>query len=133
MGNIPIKVELVGLLPEFYRLCTKCQPMDYLGAAGVDYIGDQMSDYPEPILTEQKKLADLYYRLSEDFGNRVRLVPVELTSLRGVWLSLRHRLKNAPSLVIEGKRIVHGQLAYEEIKRAVQEELDQTQSGRRWN
>jgi hypothetical protein len=98
----------------------------------VDYINDQLADYPQAILGEQKKLADLYHRLREDFGSRVRLVPVELTSFRGMWLSLRHGLKNAPSLVIEGKRIVQGQLVYEEIRRAIQEELDQTQSGWRW-
>lgn len=126
MSQSVITVELVGLLPEVYRLCTKCQPMDYLGAAGVDYIGEQLADYPEPILTEQKKLADLYYRLREDFGDHVRLVPVELTSLRGMWLSLRHGLKNAPSLVIGGQQVVQGEIQYGEIKRTIQEELDKT-------
>src|SRR5918995_3059331 len=110
MANAPITVELIGLLPEVYRLCTKCQPMDYLGAAGVDYINDQLADYPQAILGEQKKLADLYHRLREDFGSRVRLVPVELTSFRGMWLSLRHGLKNAPSLVIGGQRVVQGEM-----------------------
>jgi hypothetical protein len=131
MARDQVTVELLGLLPEVYRLCTKCQPIDYLGAAGVDYISDQMADYPEAILTEQKKLADLYYRLREDFGSSVRLVPVELTSFRGMWLSLRHGLKNAPSLVIGRKRIVQAQFVYEEIRRAIQEELDQTQSVQR--
>ena len=119
----PVTVELVGLLPEVYKLCTKCQPLDYLEFAGVNYLDEQVAAYPEPVLAEQKMLLDLYNRLKKDFADRVRLIPVGLMSFRGIWLSISHGLKNAPFVVIEGKRIVHGQIPYEEIKRIVQEEL----------
>jgi hypothetical protein len=123
MSERLISIELVGLLPEVYKLCTKCQPLDYLRLAGVNYLDEQLAAYPQPVLAEQKMLFDLYNRLKKDFGGRVRLILVGLMSFRGMWLSISCGLKNAPFVVIEGKRIVQGQSHYEEIKRIVQEEL----------
>jgi hypothetical protein len=119
----PVTVELVGLLPEVYKLCTKCQPLDYLDFVGIHYLDQQLAAYPKPILAEQKMLFDLCERLKRDFADQVRLIPVALMSFRGIWLSLRCSLKNAPFVVIEGRRIIQAQIQYEEIKRIVQAEL----------
>jgi hypothetical protein len=124
MSERLISIELVGLLPEVYKLCTKCQPLDYLEFAGVNYLDEQLAAYPEEILAEQKRLLDLYYRVTEDFAGQVRLIPVGLMSFRGLWLCMRYGLKNTPSLVIGRRRILHGQLPYNEIKRVIDEELD---------
>ncbi len=121
-----VTIELLGLLPEVYKLCTKCQPLDYLKLAKVNYVEDELLAYPEAILIEQKRLWNLYNRLTKDFSGCARLVPVGLMSFRGMWLSLRHGLKNAPSLVIGGKRIVLAKLPYDEIKRIIPEELEKT-------
>jgi|SRR5918996_4621577 hypothetical protein len=125
MSERLISIELVGLLPEVYKVCTKCQPLDYLGLARLNYLDEQLAAYPEEILAEQKRLLDLYRRMAEDFAGRVRLAPVALMSFRGLWLSMRHGLKNTPSLVIGGRRILHGQVPYNEIKRVIEGELDQ--------
>ncbi len=126
MAKRVVTIELLGLLPEVYKLCTKCQPLDYLKLVKASYIEDELSTYPEAILAEQKRLWTLYNHMTEDFGDCARLVPVGLTSFRGMWLSLRHGLKNAPSLVIGGKRIVLAQLPYDDIKRIIREELVKT-------
>jgi hypothetical protein len=62
-------------------------------------------------------------RLLQDFGDRIYPQSVMLTSGRGLWLSLRHRLGNDLSLVLNGKRAVPADAAYEVIKAAIQEEL----------
>jgi hypothetical protein len=122
MGNDRVKVELVGLLPEFYRICTKCQPVDYLLLGGTDYISEQMADYPPEVLEEQKKLFDLYQRLTHDFAGAVVPVPVNLLSLRGLWLSLRYKLGKRGAVVIGGKRVLTADLPYEVIREAIKEE-----------
>jgi hypothetical protein len=127
MRNVPIKVELIGLLPEVYRVCVKCQPMDYLSLGGVDYVSEQLAGYPEEIRVEQKKLLDLYHRLQRDFPGAVLPVPIGLMSPRGLWLSLRHRFGNGPKLLIGGTRVLSADRPYEEIKRTIEEEL--TKSG----
>ncbi|MBI4526330.1 MAG: hypothetical protein HY695_21230 [Deltaproteobacteria bacterium] len=126
---MPLSVELVGLLPEVYKVCTKCQPLDYLGFAGVDYVSEQLAAYPEQIQIEQKGLLDLYHRLGEDFAGSVIPVPVGLMSFRGMWLSIRYGLKNAPAVIIEKKRVIQGQLIYDRIKLAIEEELEKRDGG----
>lgn len=132
MKNVSIRVELIGLMPEVYKVCTKCQPMDYLSLAGVDYLAEQVADYPQEILKEQKRLLELYDRLAKDFSSAVLLVPVGLISVRGLWLSIRHRLRNRPAVIIGGRRALPGDLPYENIRLAIEEELaksDYTERG----
>ncbi len=119
---MPIKVELVGLLPAFYKACTKCQPIDYLVLGRTSYLSEQAADYPPEILEEQNKLYDLYKRLIQDFSNAVVCVPVDLLSARGLWLSVRHELHGGPAVVIAGKRALPADSPYEVIKQIVNKE-----------
>ncbi len=112
MANNLVRVELVGLLPEFYRVCTKCQPVDYLLLGGTDYIAKQMAEYPPEVLEEQRKLFYLYERLTHDFAGAVVPVPVNLLSLRGLWLSLWYRVGRKGAVVISGKRVLDADLPY---------------------
>lgn len=125
MEREPIKVELVGLLPAFYRVCTKCQPMDYLLLGGANYLSEQVAGYPPEILEEQKRLYDLYERLIHDFSSAVVPIPVDLLSLRGLWLSLRCKLGKEAAVVIRGKRALRADLPYDVIRQAIKEESNQ--------
>jgi hypothetical protein len=84
MERNPVTVELVGLLPAFYRVCTKCQLVDYLSFGEADYLSEQLADYPWEVLDEQKKLYDLYQTLVCDFSGFVKAIPVDLLSPRGL-------------------------------------------------
>jgi hypothetical protein len=52
-------------------------------------------------------------------------------SLRGLWLSLRHRLGNEFSIVINGRKVIKGDSKYEAIREAIEEELREIREGRR--
>lgn len=123
MKNKPLRVELIGLLPALYRVCTTCQPVDYLSLSGIDYIAEQLAGYPRDVVEEQKKLYELCDRLGKDFGGAVATVPVTLMSLRGLWLSLRHNLKKGPAVIINGERVLSGELSYDPIKELIEKEL----------
>lgn len=132
MKGAPLKIEIVGRLPVFYRACTKCQPLDYLQLSGADYISKQLAGYPPEVVAEQNRIYDLYERLVRDFSGAALLVPIELLSPRGLWLSFRYRLGKEPAVVIGGKRVLSADRPYEEIKRTVERQLtksDYTEGG----
>lgn len=124
MENLPVRVELVALLPAFYRVCTKCQPIDYLLLGGANYLSEQVADYPPEVLEEQEKLHDLYEHLVRDFSGAVLPIPVDLLSLRGLWLSIRYRVGKGPAVVIGGKRVLRADLPYDVIRQTIKEETD---------
>ena len=117
----PVRVEFVGLLPETLGTCMAhyCMP----GAVGKPDIDAQLREYPPEIQAIHDKAVSLYDRLVQDFGDKIYPQSVMLTSGRGLWLSLRHRLKNDLSLVINGRRVVPADIAYDVIKGAIREEL----------
>ncbi|MFQ6058189.1 MAG: hypothetical protein ACE5MB_04815 [Anaerolineae bacterium] len=119
----PIRVEFVGLLPTLFNFCAPCCTTDHMKKCGVDYISDQMADYPPEALAVQERAAELYAKLMSDFGDRILPVAVGLTTLRGLLLSLRHRLGNDLAIVINGRRVISGQADYETLKRVIREEM----------
>ena len=117
----PVRVEFVGLLPEVLRTCMAhyCVP----GQVGKLDVEAQLRDYPSEIQALHHQAVALCEQLLQDFGDQIAPQSVMLTSGRGLWLSLRHRLRNGLSLVINGKRTLPADVAYEVIKAAIQEEL----------
>ena len=117
----PVRVEFVGLLPETLRTCMAhyCVP----GALGRPDVEAQLREYPPAIQAIHRQAVSLCERLLEEFGDRIYPRSVMLTSGRGLWLSLRHRLKNDLSLVINGTRAVPAMVGYEAIRAVIQEEL----------
>jgi hypothetical protein len=117
----PVRVEFVGLLPETLRTCMAhyCVP----GPVGKPDIEAQLCEYPPAIQAMHHQAVSLCERLMQDFGERISPQSVMLTSGRGLWLSLRHRLNNDLSLVINGTRVVPAAAGYELVKAAIQEEL----------
>jgi hypothetical protein len=117
----PLPVEFVGLLPEVLRTCLAhyCVP----GPVGKPDIEAQLREYPPEIQAIHHQAVSLCARLMQDFRDRISPQSVMLTSGRGLWLSLRHGLKNDLSLVINGKRVVPADADYDVVRAAIQEEL----------
>jgi len=93
------------------------------GPIGQPDIAAQLRDYPPEIQAIHHQAVSLCARLRQDFGDRISPQSVMLTSGRGLWLSLRHGLKNDLSLVINGKRVVPADADYDVVRAAIQEEL----------
>ena len=120
-----VKVEFVGLLPTFFNMCAPCCTTDYVKRCGVDHEAEQLSEYPPEAVATQDKASELYARLMRDFGEGILPIAVGLTSPRGLWLSLRHRLGRDLNLVINGHRVLSGDVDYEIIKQVIQDELEE--------
>jgi hypothetical protein len=70
----------------------------------------------------QDRAAETAYRLREEFGPLVIAKPVGLDTFRGLWLSLKHRLRNDLHVVINARRVVLGSADYEVLRKAIDEE-----------
>ncbi len=114
---------MVGLLPTLFNMCANCCTTDTMGACGIDLVADQMRDYPPEVVETNHRAAELYSRLLQEYGGAVIPLAVSTTSLRGLWLSLRHRLSSGFSIVVNGRRVVAGIADYDELKRAIEQEL----------
>lgn len=114
-ANLPLTVELVGLWPEYYQLCPKGAAL--MGCA-IEGIKSQTQDYPGQMQEDGRLLQELYAALLRDFGERVRPVSVSYTSGRGLWLSLRYRLRgSSPTVIVDG--LVAPATDYEAVQAAV--------------
>lgn len=118
-----VRVEFVGLLPTFFSTCAPCCSMDYMMACGVDTKTDQLEEYPQDIVETQTRMSQLFVKLIQDYGSLVQPKIVDVTSLRGLWLSLRHGLGRDLAVVVQGKSVLKGNFDYGELKRAVGREL----------
>lgn len=72
----------------------------------------------------QDRAAEMAYRLRQDFGPLVIAKPVGLDTLRGLWLSVKHWLRNDLHVVINGTRVVPGSAEYEVIRTAIEQETN---------
>jgi hypothetical protein len=117
----PVRVEFVGLLPETLRTCMAhyCVP----GPVARADIDAQLRDYPPEIQAIHHTAVSLCERLMQDFGEQIYPQSVMLTSGRGLWLSLRHRMRSDLSVVINGRRVVPAAAGYGAVKAAIQEAL----------
>ncbi len=119
----PIRIEMVGLLPTLFSMCANCCTTDTMGICGSDLVADQMCDYPPEVVETNLRAAELYIRLLKDYSGIVIPLAISTTSLRGLWLSLRHRLSPGFSVIVNGHQVVAGKVDYDELKRAIEQEL----------
>lgn len=122
-GARPLVVELVGLFPLFYKLCPK--GFDWRTGCALEWPEDQLGDYPPEVQAQGRLLQDLVPRLVAEFGSRVRPVSVPLTSIRGIWLSLRYGIRTGEVVVVAGRRAVRADRGYEAVRAAVAQALQQ--------
>ncbi|HEX6989570.1 MAG TPA: hypothetical protein VF282_08880 [Bacillota bacterium] len=112
-----LKVELVGLFPDFYRLCPR--GCDWMKGGGLNVDADQLRDYPPAVQEAGRKLQEIYESLMRDFHDVVVPVSVGLLSARGFWLALRHRLDSRQMYVIVGERAIPVSAGYGTVQAAV--------------
>lgn len=112
-----VRVELVGMLPELYRICPKGSALCALEPGEA-----QMGEYPQEVLANQAACVEIYNRLLGEFGGRAVPISVSTMSLRGLWLSFKHRLGQQLTVVV-GADAIPLEAGYERVRSAVRSAL----------
>lgn len=82
-----------------------------------------MAEYPSDVVEQQRLAEEVAQALWEEFGAGVRVESVLLTSPRGLWLSLRHRLGRDPAAVVDGRGPIPLSRGYAAVRGAVSASL----------
>lgn len=115
-------MEVLGFLPTLFSSKCKvfCNPT---GVVGIRSFDQQLQEYPERIRKNQERIAQIFESIVSDFPGRLLVKVVNPTSARGLWLTLKHRVKDGLWLVVEGRRVLDAYSEYASIKREVASEV----------
>jgi hypothetical protein len=102
----PLRVELVGLVPTLFATCARGRGIDPVALCGPTAADEQLAEYDDATLAEHDTAVAAVAAVAERFGGRVQPTLVGVTSPRGAWLALRHRLPAGLHAVVGGRRVV---------------------------
>ncbi|MEM2541538.1 MAG: hypothetical protein QXX13_09770 [Candidatus Methanomethylicia archaeon] len=119
---LQIKVEILSIFPTFYSICRNCQPL--LPASGLFIANNVLKDYPNDMKESYRKICDLALSLVNYFGDKIRISATDVFTPKGLWKSLRYRVKQYPVFIINGKHKIVGIPSFEEIKTIIMNELN---------
>lgn len=123
--NIPLKIEIIGLLPTFFGHCPHC---DYVAdRMKVHLRKDQVDDYPPNVIEENHRISETVLSILEDFPGKAQVEVINTASPAGVWKSVKHRLRNNTAFIVNGRKIGENIPDYSEIKPILESELERLQ------
>lgn len=102
MTQNPVAIEVVTCTPTTFIQCWGCETAFGLGDLTTKIHNEQLNAFPDEWKREAAILAGWTQRLRQRFGRRVRVRLVDAMSLRGFWLTLRHKIHRYPVFIIGG-------------------------------
>jgi hypothetical protein len=88
--------------------CRACEV--FLNEAGFSKKVSQQEvhEYPQELFQESERLSHLLGELKQLYKHRVLIKLVDVKSFLGVYKSLRHRIREYPTFIVEGKEAYTG-------------------------
>ncbi|MEM4302612.1 MAG: hypothetical protein QXQ70_01805 [Candidatus Caldarchaeum sp.] len=123
----PIKVEVYEIYPVTLGHCPHYNLLSAeMYAAGAEFceLSTQAAEYPDDVLQNHSKAAEVVRFLKQSFKGRRMNVEVEMVNLispMGFLKSLRHRIWRRPAVVVDGKKVSDGFIDWDGLKLAVEE------------
>lgn len=116
-----VKVEILSFFPTFYSICKGCQLA--ISASGFHLTSEMFKEYPDNMKESYKEICNLAFNLSNYFGNHIKISAIDISTPKGIWKSLRYKIKKYPAFIINGKYKIIGIPSFEEIKEIIIDEL----------
>ena len=100
----PLSVQVIAYAPTIFRHCQHCE-VAFAGLGFGERIHrDEARDaLPPDLLDDFQRVSDWVHRLLERHGPKVRVSVVDAASIEGVWTSLRHRVRQFPTVIVDGQ------------------------------
>jgi hypothetical protein len=123
----PLLIDVIVQIPTTFVQCSGCELLFGLSGMSSTFHNEQLNAYPEDLREEAAALVAWTRHLRERFGRRVQVRLVDAMSVRGVWLSLRHRVRRYPAFIVGG-RVVQIGLDQGKLDAAITATLEPTSS-----
>ena len=116
-----LRLDVLSLVPVLYKQCAHCQTIYGQADMGETMQSEQLREYPADILEDHLRLSDWVRELASRYaGADIRVVDPQ--SLAGIWMTLRHRVRQYPTFIINGRDKCSG-WDREALERAIQRNL----------
>lgn len=104
----PVKLEILTLLPITYKQCQHCE--EFYDQSGVgQQVHDQiLTEYPQDLLKEHNQLISLVIELTKQLKDDIVIHIIDPQSLKGIWKSLRYRVRKYPAFIIGDRELIVG-------------------------
>ena len=103
-----ISIEVVSNFLTTYSHCTRCEVIFRESGLGKEANRGDIQDYPAELKEEILKLSDRLGELKQLYKHRIDIRLTDAQSPRGLYKSLKHRLRQYPAFIIEKKDVYSG-------------------------
>ncbi|MEM1951859.1 MAG: hypothetical protein QXG52_09135 [Candidatus Caldarchaeum sp.] len=123
----PVKVELYEIYPMTLGHCPHYNLLSAeMYAMGAEFceLSTQATEYPDDIIANHRKAAEIVKFLRNNFVGKNMNVEVEMVNLIspvGFFRSIRHGILRRPAIVVDGKKVCDGKIEWEKLRSAVEQ------------
>lgn len=104
----PILLEIVTRMLTSWGQCGRCSSL--LEQTGLDqkFRDEEMEGYPPDLKKEVTRLSDWIGQLNRLYKHRLHIKIIDAQSFSGFYRSLRYRIRNYPTFIVDGKETYTG-------------------------
>jgi hypothetical protein len=103
-----ITLDILTLIPITFKQCMHCEQFYDQSGIGDKVHNQILSEYPQDLLNEQEQLITLVIELVNRFNDGIVIKFVDPQSIKGILLSIRHRVRRYPAFIINKKELLIG-------------------------
>jgi len=104
----PIRLEILSLVPITFKQCSHCENFYDQSGIGQQVHEQILTEYPPEMLEDYQRLTALVTELFKRFEDSITIQIIDPQSLRGIFKTLRFRIRKYPSFIIDGQDLVVG-------------------------
>ena len=107
MADSPLKVEAVTHVLGSLSHCSHCQIFIDRAGIGEQIYSHDLHSYPPDWWEEWQQFSDLIFALTNRFAGKLVIRVTDAQTPRGLWLTLRRRIRRYPAFLI-GEEVYQG-------------------------
>jgi len=104
----PITLEIVTRVMTTFDHCHHCEIIFDQADINRKFHQRDLNEYPSDLAEEFTRLSTWIRELLHLYQHRLQVKIIDVQSLLGIYKSLRHRIRNYPTFIIDGKQICTG-------------------------
>ena len=103
-----IRLDVVTNMLTTYGQCNRCSLIFEETGLKREFDRRQLDEYPQDLREESEKLSVWIRELKQLYKHRLVIRLIDAQSLAGVYKALRHRVREYPTFVVDGKETLSG-------------------------